>query len=669
VVSNLLTGPSNVIARVVHFTAADGGNFYNIPQKVPITNTVTGQQTFESSTWVLDNTSTTAQFTFSDVTLLAADQIDITGNNLFECIELGAPTMLIPYAQRIFAIGEQNKVDNFINWSFDGGVVTSGAGTAPAGWTVDGMNGGGVSMVNSPIFGSSLQISNTTGSTQATYGMIEQNAYEDEFLVAIINASTTYSVRITAECPTGASAGNLVVDLFSAKLGNVILGSFQLPLASLTNIMAIYTGTLLTTMLAPVPTDLLLRVYTTGIHTGVTVQIDRIEVFPTERPNLNQQIIGSYQGNFEAFDRVTGIILCNVQNQQPVYSAFTLFDSLYIVKFHSFLSTTDNKSTEPDNWPPTRIISNAVGTTSIYGVTTGIDEPNSGEEWAIIGGISGLFIFNGGAPVKLSEEIQSLWNLINWRYGYLLWVKNDIVNRRILVGCPMRTLDANGNQNPWIPAAALSTGANPTFNNCILELNYKQLNTEGLLAEKIGVRTSYSAKLIASEITRKWSVWTIQAPCAAFLQRNDTTAPLFLGNSQQNGKIYELIDGFLQDDGTAIYQSYTTYGFVQGETGQGMGMGVTRYNFDYMTMILDGNGIVTITVYPNTLDTPFSHTLLPDLTLPASSNGDVELPVNECGSRLFFNFTCNAIGSDFDLRRLVVAMHQDPWAPVRGVNT
>ena len=80
------------------------------------------------------------------------------------------------------------------------------------------------------------------------------------------------------------------------------------------------------------------------------------------------------------------------------------------------------------------------------------------------------------------------------------------------------------------------------------------------------------------------------------------------------------------------------------------------------------NGTLTISVYPNTLDTPFSHTLLPNLGLPSSMNGDTELPVNECGSRLFLSFLANAVGSNFTLSRIVMVMHQDPWSPVRGVN-
>jgi len=227
-------------------------------------------------------------------------------------------------------------------------------------------------------------------------------------------------------------------------------------------------------------------------------------------------------------------------------------------------------------------------------------------------------------------------------------------------------------QNPWMPAGIIIDTTNPTTPNVIFMLNYKQINTANELGGSPEVHRSYAGKLIASEIVRKWSIWSIKAPAAAFIQReagNDAgSAPLFLGNSDHTGKIYDLIDGLLQDDGSAFTQDYITSGFVGTETGQGTQMGVVRYNYDYMSLLIDGIGDLVITALPNTLDTPYANVLLPNLTLPASTNGDVELPVNECASRLFIRFTSSDIDSGFELSRLVMCMHQDPWSPIRGVN-
>lgn len=659
--SNILTGPSNVIARVIHLTAANGGNFYNIPEPVPVNTN--GTIVTSTSTWINDNTSTSITLSFSDGVLLAADEIDIQGNNLFENIELGSSVALIPYNQRIFAIGEQNKITNLLNYSFDGGVLPSGA---PAGWTVDPTNGAGGSVVNSPVFGNAYQILNNSGSLKAIYGMITQDAFQDEFLVPIINASVTYSVRVTAQVPTGAAGGNLVVDLFSPSF-NKIFGSFQQALSGIASTMQIFTGTLLTTAFAPVPSDLVIRIYTTNIANGVEVIIDRIEPFPTETPNLNVQVIGSYVEAFEQFDRLTGIVKANQQNQQPVVSGFVLSNNFYLVKTGSMVAVVSNDSTEPSFWNTPRVISQTVGAVGPYAVSLAIDTKNSGEEWAVIANQSGAFLFQGSQPIKLSEEIQRLWNMINWIVGFTVWVQNDIINRRILFGVPLKAFQADGTVPVWFPAG-LFTDNNPQTPNAILELNYKQLNTAGALASDVLIHRSYSGKLIASDIVRKWSIWTIKAPCAAFVQRLDTTTPLFLGNSDQNGKIFALIEGLLQDDGNPVNQIYATAGFMPTEAAQGMQLGITRFTFEYATMVIDGSGTVVTTVYPNTLDTPYSHALLPNLTLPASTDGDVELPLNESGSRLFLIFSSNAIGSGFELSRLIVMMTKDPWSPVRGVN-
>jgi hypothetical protein len=672
-VAHLATGPDNVIARVVHFTAANGGNFLNI--KEPVTVQTLAGSVVNTSTWVLDNTTTNVVFSFSDAVLLGeaagSGAIDVQGNNLFETAELGSSVALIPYGARVFALGEQNKLTNLLNWSFDGGIgiVQSSAGagggpglnaTYPLGWTVDPTNGTGGSVVSSPIFGFAYQISNTTGVTKAIWGMITQGAFQDEFMVPIIQASTAYSVRVTASVPTGPTTGNLIVDLFDPAAGKV-LGSFSLDLSTVATTMNIFTGTLLTTVLAPVPQGLLLRVYGTNILNGVTIQLDRVEVFPTEEPNLSTQLTGSYVDNFEAFDQITGVVNAAIQNQQAVKSAFILYDTLYLVKTGSLVSTQDNGTTEPVGWS-TRVVSSAVGTTSVYGVTTGIDEANTGEEWAIIAGQPGAFIFNGGQPIKLTEEIQSLWNQINWKYGHTLWVKNDIVNRRILFGVPLKV------PNQWFPTGLIPDDSNPTTPNVIIELNYKQLNTAGMLESKPEVHVSYSGKLIASEIVRKWSIWTIVSPCAAFVTRPDTTAPLFLGNSQDTGKIYSLEEGQLDDDGSPIPQIWDSYGFVTQEQEKAFNLGSVRKLFEYMTLKIDGTGDLTIKVFPNTLDSPFAHALLPDLILPASNNGDTEVPVNEIGSRLFLQFMTFAVGAGFKMSKIVLMLREDPWSPVRGRN-
>ena len=682
-VANLLTGPSNVVGRIVFFTAGNGSNFYYIAVNVPVVNA--GVTVNNTATVVNDNVTTNAIFSFSDGVLLGtADtggSVDVQGNNIFETPELSSCVGFVPYAGRMFVIGEQNKVDNFRNWSFDGGVgviqSTAGAGggtgtnqTYPAGWLLDPTNGNGIAMVASPIFGEAVSISNTTGSTQAIYGMLTQDAFQDENLVAIIRPSTTYSVRIAASVPTGlASGGNLVVDLYSPSLARS-LGIFSTPLADLGTTISIQTGTMLTTVLAPVPNDLLLRMYATNIPTGVTVLIDRVEPFPTAEPNLSGQLIGSYQLNFEAYDRVTGVIDCNTINQQPVKGAFVLFDTLYIVKSGSILSIQAQAGLEPAQWGTPKTVSASIGTPSIYGVTSGVDEDNQGEEWALIAGRQGLFLFTGGEPVRLSEEIQKLWNTINWAYGYTLWVKNDIINRRILVGVPLKmpVADEFGNLPAWY-SPELNLTANPTTPNIVLAMSYKQLTTAGDLAERIEVHaSSYTGKLLAIDISRKWSMWTITAPCAAFLERDDNTTPLFFGNSGETGKIYELTEDLLEDDGAEFVQRYATYGFLSTDQEQQLQVGNVRKNFKYMRLVMDGIGTVRFNVYIDKMTGNYSVTLSPDIVFPLTISGDVELPIEQEGDRLFLEFVSIGKGSGYDISKIGMGLKQATFAPTRGRN-
>ena len=87
-----------------------------------------------------------------------------------------------------------------------------------------------------------------------------------------------------------------------------------------------------------------------------------------------------------------------------------------------------------------------------------------------------------------------------------------------------------------------------------------------------------------------------------------------------------------------------------------------------MTMIIQGEGHLTITVFPNTLDTPYSHALLPDLEFPLTTDGDAEVPVDEEANRLFVQFGAQCVGSTYTLSGVVMFMSPSGYAPVSGRN-
>jgi IPT/TIG domain len=650
-VSGIAIGPPTCLGRIVGFTGANGGNFFYIP--IPVTIQGTGQPTTYTSTVINDNVTTQATFSFTDAVLLAATAIDIEGNDLFNQVELGSAAWNIAYAGRMFYGGENNKIQNLVNPTFDGGYLPGPGGVSPPlGWTVDPTYGGGGSVVPSPIYGLSYQIANAIGSAEATYGLISQSAYQDFYKVPIIEPNTAYSIRVRAQALGAIASGNLVFDLYSPSLARQY-GNFTIPLSSLTTSMQLFVGTLLlNTFLTAVPIDLQYRVYVTNIPAGATVLVDRTEPFPTNEPVLGTELQGSYVGNLEAFDGITGPLGVGEQNNQPALGAFINYDILYILKSGSLLSTQDSPGNEPANWT-VREVSNKAG-------VCGINAYDTGEEDAVWANRAGLYGFNGGEPILLSPEIKPTWDAINWLYGNTIWVRRDVVRRMILVGVPMAT------PNQWLPYAPAN--ANPTSPNVVLMLNYKELNTFNELVERGGVKISYSGKLLAWDMSRKWSIWQIPCPYADFITRPDTTAPLFFCNGLGNSEINKQIAGQLNDNGVLIDSLYTTYGFVKdSERGEfGPLLGAHRNLYKYLDMNLYGSGTVTVRVLPNVLTPTYPYSI-PAIAMTNPAQNNVERPINQTANRLFVQLESNTLNSGFNLSSLTVSMVKDPHAPVRGL--
>ena len=648
--SNLLIGPPDTIARIIALTGANGGNFFWIP--TPTITTSGGQTVTYTSTIINDNVSTSAILTFTDAILLAATAIDIPGNNLFEQIELGSCRGFLTYANRLIAWGEQNKIQNLLNLSFDGGIAQSASGvtTYPAGWTVDPTSGAGGNLRVSAIFGNSYYVQNLTGGVQALFGMIEQNAFQDQFQVAIVQPNTTYSARVTARCPSGVQTGALVVDFFS-PLQNRIFGSFSIPLSSMTSNFQIFTGTLLTASFSTVPADLLFRVYFTNLPNTGDGEIDRVEPFPTLQPVISTQFTASYAGNQEAFDQITGRFGPQ-QNQQPINGGFVQNELLYCLKEKSMYSTSDNGVTEPFKWN-FREVSPKVG-------TAGIHSYDVGEGWMITGCRPGLYFFEGGEPIKISQEIQPVWDLINWTNptaAASIWVRNDEQAKRITIGVPIPT------PNPYMPEFPLN--ANPTTPNVILMCNYRELNTGGALAQTGPIRSTFSGRLMSPEPARKWSFWNIACPYADLVSRGGEEWRQFFCTGYGNSKIFQLSSAELDDDGAAINSFYVTYGFCKPEMADAKGLGLFRMTFDYLTLLVAGSGTLKPQIYPESTQNSLPYQLEP-VALQAFSQGDSEVAVNIAGNRFFVRVGTNAVGSTWRLSKVVAALKKDPWAEVRG---
>jgi hypothetical protein len=390
--------------------------------------------------------------------------------------------------------------------------------------------------------------------------------------------------------------------------------------------------------LVTVPADLLLRVYADGTPTnsaGFTV--DNIEIFPTAQPYNASLVRASFAESPESYDGVSGVLLVSENDGQAVRAAFTMRGLLYFIKEHSMYSTQDDGVNEPANWTLTQI-SPTVGTPSVEGVDVG-------EDWAVIADRTGLYVFDGGDPVKVSQEIQPLWDQINWAAGQTLWVRVDRTHKRILVGVPMGTA---------------------TSPNVILSLDYRGLNTASDIASYSSIHSStYTGHFMAVGRSRKWSPWNITANAATLAERPDGTAQLFLGNGVGNGKIYESSATQFSDDGAAIASYYTTYFVPTPDDEQGLGVAAHRKLFAYLTLYAEGAGNLNLSAFPD--NEAFPATLA---SLPLSSPGakDLELPINVLAERCAFQVGTNQAGAWFRLSRIVPSLKADPWAPVRGSN-
>lgn len=537
------------------------------------------------------------------------------------------------------------------------GNVSNNTGV-PLGWSFDPVFGAGGSVGDSPIFGSAYIIANSTGSTQSTYGMITQPAYQDYLLVPIIQIQQKYSIRVTAANVGGSTSGNLVVDLFSPSTGvngTQYPGAAVIPLASMTPQMVIFDETLLSTIFPTfVPTDLQIRIYATALPDGAKVYIDRIEPFLTAQPLIDggTSFLASYQNNFEAFDLQTGRLGMATENQQPIRTAFTLFDQLVGVKSRSMYSTTDNGTTEPGLWT-VREISNKVGTPSVHGVAIG-------EGWAVIADQAGLFIYDGGQPKKISGEIQPVWDYINWAYGHTLWVTNDVTKKRICIGVPIPT------PNMWMPDFPVN--ANPTSPNVVLMLSYRELNSAQELASEGAIRQTFVGTLKAYQLGRKWAWWNIQSPYAALCDRADTTQKLLYCNGLGNSRIYQQEDGIFNDDGSAILSRYMTYGFPKSDEAEAKQLGLHRYLATFATFDVTGNGLLQVKTYPDNPTSDRVAVSTPQQLHNPSPYGDLELPLQRSGFRFFIDISTDAVDEWFQLSRLNLSLSKEPFSTTRGGN-
>ena len=99
-----------------------------------------------------------------------------------------------------------------------------------------------------------------------------------------------------------------------------------------------------------VPSTLQIAVGVSELAPGAGLEIDRIEIYPTDNPVLTTTILTSYAGKFESVDQNTGTLGVGTENPQPATGAFELLEQLYIEKISSLQITQDSPNYEPNEW-------------------------------------------------------------------------------------------------------------------------------------------------------------------------------------------------------------------------------------------------------------------------------------------------------------------------------
>lgn len=681
VANNIPIGPMGVIGRGIILTEAGqlgvpGANFFTLPTPVDyIVNNVT----YTASSFIInDNTSTSATLTFTDSVLLNALAVDVYGYNLFNQIEIGDPGWVVSYNSRNFYGLCRNKVQNFNNLSFDGGYLPalSTGQLMPLGWSNPDIYG---QLVVSPRFGNAYYIANTSGGILGTGGLISQSAYQDSKKIPIILPNTKYSIRVTARIPAANTAGSISVTLTA---NGITYGSYTLPFTSLTSDYGIFEGTLLTTAFTTVPAGLTLNLSATNMGIGADVEIDRIEPFPTAIPVLTTTIYGSYAGLPEQVDAVTGQVICSNENQQPVMGAVVMYDTLYLLKGSlegtSMYSLQASANLEPAQWEEPEV---AQRTGSI-----GILSYDFGEQWLVMANRNGLYLFEGGQPGKIMQEIYQVWDAIYWPAGKTIWVRNDVIHRKLYVGIPLPT------PNFWMPDAPVNN--QPATPNVILMLNYQGLDSGEMIKADPQMHTTMFGTLNSIDMRRKWSLWDIASPYAAMV----TDCPPTLGtitigghpvqiigpgpinevfyicNGVGNSKIYYLDETCQTDDGAPIDALYTTAGLIeQTKKVQSPMFGPGYARWGYMTVQLESSGNVQCRLLPNILLGPGEPTANYNAwTVPGGfSPGnpaiyDSEMALNFYAMRTFWEFREND-GYAFSLSNFSAYGKQDAWNRRRGI--
>ncbi len=625
-VFNIALGPPNVLARLLVVTTAGGENFF-----------FSQSNQIDISTFLIpDNTTTSWIIDFTDLALLSSESADL----FFDRIELSEVAGLLQFADRIAAWGARNRVENFVNMSFDGGVISLGG--YPLGWLQDGTFGAGGATEDSTIFGFDYTIQSAA---PGLYGLIYQPAWQDYLGVSILSPLKNYGFRVRLKSDNPAATGVVGIDIYSPGGGGILaVGSVNL--LTLTSKFQEFIVPMNLELPATIPEDTILRVYLNTASAAVKVWIKNIEVYPLDQPFLTSTLFVSNAADPEAFQGVTGFINVNENDGFRLVSCGIIRDRLYITKnIAGLYTTTDDPANEPSGWT-LDTISRRMGAETINSIGAKIGLV--GEDWVFMITRDGLYNFWASEPPKISQEIQPTWNQINWDFAYTMWICVDIAERRVLIGAPFGSA-----QTP----------------NKILQMDYKTCGeTAETVAAGMPVGPSSDGQQRARANARKWSIWNIAARSCATLERDDGNAPVQISGPA----LYKLDESQLTDDGVAIPGGgyYLTAFYPSDSQDANLQIKGNRVLQRYVTLSVAGVGNLTIEAFGPGFVSFYQVPIIgaPEIALALPSEKDTESYFNFGAERISNKITATGATPWWSMQNFNMYIGQDPTMVIRGNN-
>lgn len=621
-ISNVPIGPPGTIGRVIFVSVAGTG-----------TTVWSSSDLFflPGAFELYDNSATSLTVDFTEAELLGGIPMSSFMDN-----EPLAPIIgSTPYHDRIVtwgaiaAVGSRDNAQAFLrsnapeaaamrNFRWDGGGLTG----VPNGWTQ--VVAGGT-LATSPGAPNSVWKITGDGAT-AVGGKISYPAVSGGLDVGLISAALTsgveYGIRVRLKKSAGAVAGRILFNLDITALTSGVIGipplTFQVPVSSIGVNWAEFSGTFGTIQPSFGGVGLVFSIGSDqAITAGEWVAVESVEFYRTADPPDGLDAVLRISRAFEPsrFSNTDGFIFVNKDDGETIRCCFVLRDNLYIAKERSLWVTRDDGQNEPSGWPVS-LVSSDVGTYSTHGVAMG-------EGWAAIVSRAGLYLFDGGIPSKLSQEIQPTWDALSWEYGHHMWVVVDVEARRIYVACVDPTLQAEDDPNA------------PTDPNRLLVLDY----TEGMGQEQ-----------------RKWSSWTLVGNSGELVERADLKRRFFLGSNDDTGVIYQYDTDAVDDNGTLIDSFYET-----APLGPPEGIAL----FGGMEIFAGGAGALLLQADPpdGVLD-PITSLYLAD-----PIRNQLEFPLHISSEKIGLRVGMTAVdGGYWSVNRIVALAKSHPFAPMRGRN-